>query len=235
MLWVADTGAGAIRRFDLATGRFTLAVTAPAPRNLAAGPDGAYVVTDLNQLLSRVEPTPGGGAADPTGPAGWRARDRRRAGCGLGHHRRPGRPYRPRSAPALAGGISLRWSRAPAQIRDPAERPAGRSETGSVLSRPLAGAPVAVLIGSNEARVGHGDRRWSQSGWKCPPTWSQFGRSRRPPPSRSPRTGALTWGLVRTARDSNPPPPDLESGSTSHPDRHQWRPGEWCRRQGRTV
>jgi streptogramin lyase len=55
VLWVADTGAGAIRRFDLATGRFTLAVTAPAPRNLAAGPDGAYVVTDLNQLLSRVD------------------------------------------------------------------------------------------------------------------------------------------------------------------------------------
>jgi len=54
-LWVADTGAGAIRRFDLATGRFTLAVTAPAPRNLAAAPDGAYVVTDLNQLLSRVD------------------------------------------------------------------------------------------------------------------------------------------------------------------------------------
>jgi streptogramin lyase len=55
VLWVADTGAGAIRRFDLATGRFTLAVTAPAPRNLAAGADGAYVVTDLNQLLSRVD------------------------------------------------------------------------------------------------------------------------------------------------------------------------------------
>jgi DNA-binding beta-propeller fold protein YncE len=55
VLWVADTGAGAIRRFDLASGRFTLAVTAPAPRNLAAGPDGAYVVTDLNQLLSRVD------------------------------------------------------------------------------------------------------------------------------------------------------------------------------------
>jgi streptogramin lyase len=55
VLWVADTGAGAIRRLDLATGRFTLAVTAPAPRNLAAGPDGAYVVTDLNQLLSRVD------------------------------------------------------------------------------------------------------------------------------------------------------------------------------------
>jgi len=55
VLWVADTGAGAIRRFDPATGRFTLAVTAPLPRNLAAGPDGAYVVTDLNQLLSRVD------------------------------------------------------------------------------------------------------------------------------------------------------------------------------------
>lgn len=55
VVWVADTGAGAIRRFDLAAGRFTLAVTAPAPRNLAAGPDGAYVVTDLNQLLSRVD------------------------------------------------------------------------------------------------------------------------------------------------------------------------------------
>jgi DNA-binding beta-propeller fold protein YncE len=55
VLWVADTGAGAIRRFDLASGRYTLAVTAPAPRNLAAGPDGAYVVTDLNQLLSRVD------------------------------------------------------------------------------------------------------------------------------------------------------------------------------------
>jgi hypothetical protein len=55
VLWVADTGAGAIRRFDLATGRYTLAVTAPAPRNLAAGPEGAYVVTDLNQLLSRVD------------------------------------------------------------------------------------------------------------------------------------------------------------------------------------
>ena len=52
---MADSGAGAIRRFDLATGRFTLAVTAPAPRNLAAGPQGAYVVTDLNQLLSRVD------------------------------------------------------------------------------------------------------------------------------------------------------------------------------------
>ena len=55
VVWVADTGAGAIRRFDLAAGRFTLAVTAPAPRNLAAGPDGAYVVTDLNQLLSQVD------------------------------------------------------------------------------------------------------------------------------------------------------------------------------------
>jgi streptogramin lyase len=55
VLWVADTGAGAIRRFDLAAGRFTLAVTAPAPRNLAAGSEGAYVVTDLNQLLSRVD------------------------------------------------------------------------------------------------------------------------------------------------------------------------------------
>jgi streptogramin lyase len=54
-LWVADTGAGAIRRFDLASGRFDLAVTAPLPRNLAAGPDGAYVVTDLNQLLSQVD------------------------------------------------------------------------------------------------------------------------------------------------------------------------------------
>ena len=55
VLWVADTGAGAIRRFDLAAGRFTLAVTAQVPRNLAAGPDGAWVVTDLNQLLSRVD------------------------------------------------------------------------------------------------------------------------------------------------------------------------------------
>jgi streptogramin lyase len=55
VVWVADTGAGAIRRFDLATGRFTLAVTAPAPRNLAAGSDGAYVVTDINQLLSQVD------------------------------------------------------------------------------------------------------------------------------------------------------------------------------------
>ena len=55
VLWVADTGAGAIRRFDLASGRYDLAVTAPAPRNLAAGADGAYVVTDLNQLLSRVD------------------------------------------------------------------------------------------------------------------------------------------------------------------------------------
>jgi streptogramin lyase len=55
VLWVADTGAGAIRRFDLATGRFTLAVTAPAPRNLAAGSDRTDVVTDLNQLLSRVD------------------------------------------------------------------------------------------------------------------------------------------------------------------------------------
>ena len=52
---MADSGAGAIRRFDLATGRFTLSVTAPAPRNLAALPQGAYVVTDLNQLLSRVD------------------------------------------------------------------------------------------------------------------------------------------------------------------------------------
>ena len=57
VLWVADTGAGAIRRFDLAAGRFDVAVTAPAPRNLAAGtgPDEAWVVTDLNQLLSRVD------------------------------------------------------------------------------------------------------------------------------------------------------------------------------------
>lgn len=54
-LWVADTGAGAVRRFDLASGRYDLGVTAPAPRNLAAGDDGAYVVTDLNQLLSRVD------------------------------------------------------------------------------------------------------------------------------------------------------------------------------------
>jgi sugar lactone lactonase YvrE len=57
VLWVADTGAGAIRRFDLAAGRFDLGVPAPAPRNLAAGtgPDEAWVVTDLNQLLSRVD------------------------------------------------------------------------------------------------------------------------------------------------------------------------------------
>jgi hypothetical protein len=55
VIWAADTGAGAIRRLDLASGRFTLAVTAPAPRNLAAGPDGAYVVTDINQLLSQVD------------------------------------------------------------------------------------------------------------------------------------------------------------------------------------
>ena len=57
VLWVADTGAGAIRRFDLTAGRFDVGVTAPAPRNLAAGtgPDEAWVVTDLNQLLSRVD------------------------------------------------------------------------------------------------------------------------------------------------------------------------------------
>lgn len=55
VLWAADTGAGAIRRFDLQSGRFDLTVVAPAPRNLAAGPDGAWVVTDLNQLLSRVD------------------------------------------------------------------------------------------------------------------------------------------------------------------------------------
>ena len=67
VLWVADTGAGAIRRFDLASGRFTLAVTAPAPRNLAAGPDGAYVVTDLNQLLSQVDARTG--RRGPTVPA----------------------------------------------------------------------------------------------------------------------------------------------------------------------
>jgi hypothetical protein len=67
VLWVADTGAGAIRRFDLAGGRFTLAVTAPAPRNLAAGPDGAYVVTDLNQLLSQVDARTG--RRGPTVPA----------------------------------------------------------------------------------------------------------------------------------------------------------------------
>jgi streptogramin lyase len=67
VLWVADTGAGAIRRFDLASGRFTLAVTAPAPRNLAAGPDGAYVVTDLNQLLSQVHARTG--RRGPTIPA----------------------------------------------------------------------------------------------------------------------------------------------------------------------
>jgi streptogramin lyase len=67
VVWVADTGAGAIRRFDLATGRFNLAVTAPAPRNLAAGPDGAYVVTDLNQLLSWVDARTG--RRGPTVPA----------------------------------------------------------------------------------------------------------------------------------------------------------------------
>lgn len=54
-LWAADTGAGAVRRLQLGTGRFDLGVVAPAPRNLAAGPDGAWVVTDLNQLLSRVD------------------------------------------------------------------------------------------------------------------------------------------------------------------------------------
>ena len=54
---MADPGAGAIRRFDLASGRFDGGVTAPAPRNLAAGTaaDEAWVVTDLNQLLSRVD------------------------------------------------------------------------------------------------------------------------------------------------------------------------------------
>jgi streptogramin lyase len=71
VLWVADTGAGAIRRFDMATGRFDLAVTAPAPRNLAAGPDGAWVVTDLNQLLSWVDGRSGRrGAPVPLGYLG---------------------------------------------------------------------------------------------------------------------------------------------------------------------
>ena len=55
VLWVADTGAGVVRRFDRRAGRFELGVPAPAPRNLAAVPDGAWVVTDLNQLLSRVD------------------------------------------------------------------------------------------------------------------------------------------------------------------------------------
>ena len=53
---MADTGAGAIRRFDLAAGRFTLAVTAPTPEEPGRrAHDGAGVVTDLNQLLSRVD------------------------------------------------------------------------------------------------------------------------------------------------------------------------------------
>ena len=55
VLWAADTGAGAVRRLAPSAGRFDLAVVAPAPRNLAAGPDEAWVVTDLNQLLSRVD------------------------------------------------------------------------------------------------------------------------------------------------------------------------------------
>jgi DNA-binding beta-propeller fold protein YncE len=54
-LWVADTGAGAIRRFDPRSGRFTLEVAAPIPKSVAAGPDGAWVVTDLHQLLSWVD------------------------------------------------------------------------------------------------------------------------------------------------------------------------------------
>jgi DNA-binding beta-propeller fold protein YncE len=55
VLWVADTGAGAIRRLDPGSGRYDLAVAAPVPRKLAAGPDGVWVVTDLHLLLSRVD------------------------------------------------------------------------------------------------------------------------------------------------------------------------------------
>jgi DNA-binding beta-propeller fold protein YncE len=55
VLWAADTGAGVVRRLAPSADRFDLGVVAPAPRNLAAGPDEAWVVTDLNQLLSRVD------------------------------------------------------------------------------------------------------------------------------------------------------------------------------------
>jgi DNA-binding beta-propeller fold protein YncE len=55
VLWAADTGAGAVRRLAPSAGRFDLGVVAPMPRNLAAGPDGAWVVADLNQLLSWVD------------------------------------------------------------------------------------------------------------------------------------------------------------------------------------
>ena len=44
VLWAADTGAGAVRRSAPSADRFDLAVVAPAPRNLAAGPDEAWVV-----------------------------------------------------------------------------------------------------------------------------------------------------------------------------------------------
>jgi hypothetical protein len=44
----------------------------------------------------------------------------------------------------------------------------------------VAGAATVALISTNAAGTGDCGRRWSQSGWLWPPTWSQFGRSPAP-------------------------------------------------------
>jgi len=54
-IWVADTGAGSLRRLDPATGRFNLAVSVPIPRNLAVGSGTVWVTTGRNRTLWLVD------------------------------------------------------------------------------------------------------------------------------------------------------------------------------------
>ncbi|HKE99053.1 MAG TPA: hypothetical protein VKG45_09005 [Actinomycetes bacterium] len=54
-LWLADSGDGAVRRLDPASGRVDLAVDAPAPRTLAAGAAGVWVVVTNDRLLVRLD------------------------------------------------------------------------------------------------------------------------------------------------------------------------------------
>jgi hypothetical protein len=52
-----------------------------------------------------------------------------------------------------------------------------RSNAASASRRLLAGAATVTLTSGNAAETGECGRTWSQSSWKWPPMWSQFGRS----------------------------------------------------------